>query len=336
MDAPAIAAGAAAAACAALMGLAIQRGATCTVAAVDEWLRERRATRLAALAEAALWVGAGLLIARAFGVLPRLPAGYPLSGWTFAGAALLGLGAFVNRACVFGAIARFGNGEWAYLATPLGFFAGCLSVEPLFAAMAPAPLAETPPALAAPASGLLALAGAWALWRVVAALRHAHQRAAAPARQRLGGAWTPRAATTVIGLSFLALLLLAGPWAYTDLLAELAHGMAHSVPARVGLFACLLAGALAGGAGRWRRGWPPARDWARCVAGGLLMGWGSLLIPGGNDGLILAGMPLGWPYAWAAFAMMVLVIAVAMAARQRWAAAASPETASRAAPPGAA
>ena len=39
------------------------------------------------------------------------------------------------------------------------------------------------------------------------------------------------------------------------------------------------------------------------------MGWGSLLIPGGNDGLILVGMPLLWPYAWVAFATMCVSIA---------------------------
>ena len=28
------------------------------------------------------------------------------------------------------------------------------------------------------------------------------------------------------------------------------------------------------------------------MAGGALMGWGSLLTPGSNEGLVLAGMPL--------------------------------------------
>ena len=46
------------------------------------------------------------------------------------------------------------------------------------------------------------------------------------------------------------------------------------------------------------------------------MGWGSLLIPGSNDGLILVGMPLLRPYAWAAFATMYLVIAGAEVLRR--------------------
>ena len=47
------------------------------------------------------------------------------------------------------------------------------------------------------------------------------------------------------------------------------------------------------------------------------MGWGSLLIPGGNDGLILVGMPLLWPYAWVAFATMCVTIGVALALGRR-------------------
>ena len=39
---------------------------------------------------------------------------------------------------------------------------------------------------------------------------------------------------------------------------------------------------------------------------------GGLLVPGHNDGLILIGMPLLWPYAWVAFLMMCLSIGVAM------------------------
>ena len=52
----------------------------------------------------------------------------------------------------------------------------------------------------------------------------------------------------------------------------------------------------------------------RCLVGGVLMGWGSLLLPGGNDGLILVGMPLAWPYAWLAFATMCVTIATAQLA----------------------
>ena len=112
--------------CAGVMGFAIQRGATCTVAAVDELVTRQRATRLVSIVEASAWVVAGLLFARALGVSWTMPAGYPVGIATMLGGALLGFGAYVNRACVFGAIARLGSGEWAYVATPVGFYVGCL------------------------------------------------------------------------------------------------------------------------------------------------------------------------------------------------------------------
>ena len=296
---------AAAVLCAGVMGFAIQRGATCTVAAVEEVLDDGRATRLRALVEASLWVAGGLALAQWLQRLPTAPAGHPLTRWVVLGGVLLGLGAWVNRACVFGAIARLGSGDFAYLATPLGFYLGCLSVDRVFAPPLPETIAGGSPLLRMPAWIALPFV-AVAAWRLAQALR---DRGAFAAR-----IWSPHTATTVIGITFFATLMLSGGWAYTDLLAELAHGMAASVVARGLLALALLLGAIWGGwsAGRLRRVPLRAAGVLRCLAGGLLMGWGSLLIPGGNDGLILVGMPLLWPYAWAAFAAMGLSIGAAL------------------------
>jgi len=141
-----------AAGCAAAMGFAIQRGATCAVVAVEEVLSEGRVTRLAAMAEAALWVAGGLFLARALGLLTAVPAGsYALTGWTVLGGVLLGLGAYVNGACAFGSVARLGRGEWAFLATQAGFFLGCLTFGPVIGG-APAPLPQSSPVPQAPAA----------------------------------------------------------------------------------------------------------------------------------------------------------------------------------------
>lgn len=307
-----------AALCAAVMGLAIQRGATCTVAAMDELLTARRPTRLLAMLEASIWVGGGVLLARALGHAAPGATGFALTGWTLAGAAVLGLGAVVNRACAFGTLARLGSGEWAYAATPLGFYLGVLSVDATFGPPAPQPLAGGSPVLLAPGWVLWSL-GAAAAARLVWAW---HRRRGANGAE--GPAWSPHAATAVIGITFVALLLLAGAWAYTDVLSDLADRMKTGVAAKLGprllLCAALLAGAVAGGAGagqlRWQR--PSMPTLLRCLAGGVLMGWGSLLIPGSNDGLILLGMPLLWPYAWAAFAAMCAVVAAALAGPRWW------------------
>jgi len=299
-----------------IMGFAIQRGATCMVAAVDEVVSERRFRRLSAMLAASMWVLAGLLIAQTYGALPQMPGGYAVTAYTVVGGAVLGIGAYVGRACVFGAIARFGNGEWAYLVVPVGFFVGCASVAPLFMPAMPVPLSDGSPVFGA---------GAWAavLCAVVAAVpilqawRRGRDGAALPAEARSGLAarvWSPGAATAVIGITFFFMMLLVGPWAYTDALADAARRMPHDIAARGLLMFALFAGAFIGGLTARRFGSTPVTParLARCFASGVLMGWGSLLIPGGNDGLILVGMPLLFPYAWIAMASMALAIAAAM------------------------
>jgi len=294
-----------------LMGFAIQRGGTCTVAAVEELLTQRRATRLASMAEASLWVAGGMATLQALNALPAVPAPYAVTAFTLFGGVLLGLGAWVNRACVFGAIARFGSGEWAYAATPLGYFAGCASVA-LFGTPTAQKLQALSPVLRFAGAAAIGF-GALALWRVLPVLKQPRRIA-----ERV---WAPHAATGVIGVTFLVALVLAGgTWAYTDVLNELARGMAGALSVRALLLLALFGGALLGGwtAGRLKPAMPRPGSVARCFAGGLLMAWGTLLIPGSNDGLILVGMPLLWPYAWLAFGTMCVTIAAAiLAARLR-------------------
>jgi toxin CptA len=301
-----------AALCAGVMGYAIQRGATCTVAAMDEVVNKRSVRRMTSLVEASLWVAGGLLVAQALHLLPTMPSGYPPTWWTLLGGVLLGVGAYINGACVFGAIARLGSGEWAYVVTPIGFYAGCLSVGRLFALPPHQTLPYGSPVLQAPGWVVL-LFLAFVVWRVAHPLWH-HGRNGLALR-----VWSPHAATTVIGITFVLMLLLVGAWAYTDVLAELARGMAASLVARSLLLLALLLGAAWGGwtAGRFRSTAVTPAQLLKCFVGGVLMGWGSLLIPGGNDGLILVGMPLLWSYAWLAFLAMCVSIGAAQLLRKR-------------------
>jgi hypothetical protein len=219
-----------------VMGFAIQRGATCTVAAMDEVVNKGRFHRLTSIVEASLWVVGGLLIAQALNLLGPMPAGYPVSYFTVLGAALLGIGAYVNRACVFGAVARLGSGEWAYLITPVGFYVGCLGAEHVFPGMSAKPGYDSP---VLRASSWVALGfGGLMLWRLFALLfTGAPEAAGEPWRRRWRArielrVWSPHVATTVIGITFFFALLLVGAWAYTDVLAELAMGMKSNPVAR--------------------------------------------------------------------------------------------------------
>ncbi len=299
-----------AAICAAIMGYAIQRGATCMVAAVDEVLTKRSAWRFLGLAEAAVWVAGGVLLWRVLGGQETLPIGYPMTLGTVAGGMLLGLGAFVTRACVFGAIARFGSGEWVFVLTPLGFYLGCLTIWPLIGSF-PAMHVASP---LFDAGWLLLPFAAFVVWRSIEAIR------AGRARMLAAHVWTPHRATAVIGIVFAISLIAIGPWAYTYALLALAQGRTDGVIVKLVLLFMLFAGALVGGwtAGRLELRAPTLETAIRCLGGGVLMGWGSLLIPGGNDELLLVGIPLLQAYAWVAVASMAVAIALGLAVERRF------------------
>lgn len=298
--------------CAGLMGFAIQRGGTCLVAAVDEIVTERRSSRIIAIAEASLLVAAGMVVAQLVGLVPMAPRAFALTGWTVAGGMIMGLGAYIAGACVFGAVARIGNGEIAYVLVPVGFFIGCVVALQLGMARLPHVVEGHSPVLSQSllfAGPLLLLAG-WRAWQTLHAVRR---------RDLLAYIWSPHVATAVIGVAFVILLLLAGPWNYTDYLAEAARHMAGNGANRAALLFALFAGATFGGwtAGRIRAVKPAFTALARCFAGGILLGLGGSLVPGANDGLILLGLPLFYPHAWLAFAGMLVAIAAALLLQQR-------------------
>lgn len=284
---------------AALMGMAIQRGATCMVAAVDEAIVARRYARALALAEAALWVGGLIAVAQLVGAFSMAPAHYPVGLLTIAGGVFLGLGAWINRACVFGAVARIGSGQWVYLATPIGFYLGCLI--PIGGPVATAG--------GAPFMHALPIAFAFtllAVWRLAEAARAPHA---------LDYLWHPHRATLLIAITFVTTMLTVGLWAYTDALAALAHSKEARLGLRGTMVLALLGGAVLGGfvEGKLHRQTIRPADLVRCLIGGALMGFGGMLVPGSNDGLIMVGLPLLQPYAWLAVAIMAATIAAAIA-----------------------
>jgi prolipoprotein diacylglyceryltransferase len=119
--------------------------------------------------------------------------------------------------------------------------------------------------------------------------------------------------------------LSVGSWSYTAALrAILNHGpLAHRFD--LAMLLAILGGAIVGG----RIGKVAIKqatrssllENARHLGGGLLMGLGGGLVPGGNDQLILFNAPLLEPFAWLALTTMTLTILVCLAFERRSAAA---------------
>jgi hypothetical protein len=117
-----------------------------------------------------------------------------------------------------------------------------------------------------------------------------------------------------MGVSNAVLYALHGNWAYT---ATLTRGVQQAMGAAVRpapivwlLFLFLIAGVAFSA---WQRRsfhlrWRPTMDWIRHPVGGTLMGFGAAMVPGGNDVLLLHGIPTLSPHAVPAYLAMLLGI----------------------------
>jgi hypothetical protein len=125
-------------------------------------------------------------------------------------------------------------------------------------------------------------------------------------------------AALLMGLAGGLILLLFGSAGYTTTFQQVveAHAGTRPMPAygRWLVLAAVLFGMFAS---TWQRGsfridWRPRLSWLRNIFGGVLMGLGCALLPGGNDALILYGIPGLSPHALPAYAALLLGIFVAL------------------------
>ena len=290
-----------------VMGMAVQRGNTCTVVAFDDLLHRRSPERLLAIAYCWLWVAGGLTLLKlttGFTLGAQL---FPITIWSVIGGLTLGIGAVVNGACTVGTVARIGSGEYTYGLTLVGFFLGCVLAPHVFGRTATSHTgsAAATTSVDYPVFALFGLAVVVAL--TVRRLA-THERESF--RDFLHKAWDPRTALMIVAVLFVVVVHVYGAWAYTDLLGDVAKGVDKQIVARFTLFAALLAGAIVGG--RTLRGTrtigPLAPRAIRCTLGGMLMGIGFSLAPGAFDGMTLLGQPLLLPFAWVVMGASYLTV----------------------------
>lgn len=301
--------------CAFLVGMAISASSTCAVTASREILFERRPDMLI-----------GFLIAMGVAGLVTLPLHWligpaahvapvvPVSSSLVLGAALIGLGAVINDACLLGTLARIGQGEVRFLALPFGLALGFALADRQSALVAGMPRPnphELPSAQGVAIVAVFAAMAAWAWQRRGKALRE---------NSRAGG-W-PRAMMLAMGLCGALLFCLAPQWTYSDAIHAIVRrgGMEMQVDTRAFAPAlALLAGALVSGlltrAFVFRA--PTAVTLARSLAGGTIMALGGTLIPGGNDSLLLAAIPSASLPGITAYAVMSVTVMAVLAARKR-------------------
>ena len=279
-----------------VVGVAIQRGNTCTVVAFDDLIFRRSPVRVLTFVYAWFLVAGGLtVLSLTTGFTPHAEL-FPVTVWSVVAGLVLGVGAVVNGACTNGTLARVGSGEYVSLMTFLGFTAGCV-IAPALGPVAAIQASKTPTAFS-PAYPVLALLGFGVA--VVLNVRRLVMGQHESFRDFLRSAWDPRTATFIIAVLFVLLVQIFGPWGYAELLGEVSRGAIADPVRRLALFAALFTGAVI--AGRTCKGprlvGPLRGRVIRCLIGGFIMGIGFSLGPGSFGGLTLYGQPLLLPYAW--------------------------------------
>ena len=300
-----------------VVGFCIQRAGICAVRATEQWVYYRRTSRVRAFFSTAAW--SGLVILPLTWLLPEsamLAEAAPVTWAVLVGGVLFGMGAALNGACALGTVAKLTCGRTDYLATLVGIFLGAIAAVSL-GIHAPATM---PSILAGP--GWLG----WAAWLAFGV-------AALPTVQHMGRVLrSPRLRlTTVVSFAVLGvcggmLHGTAGGWTYISLLASLADGAVGSASPRphTTVLVCTLA-LFAGGIGaavrlgRFALVTPSVWHCAPKLAGGAMMGIAAMMIPGGNDILLLSGLPSLNANAWAAYAAMMGSLWVVMLLHRAWA-----------------
>ena len=308
---------------AALLGFAAHRSSVCTVKAVMELMTTGRVFMLASFWRAALWVMAvDLVVYWASGAQPISAPAVPLSVWPFVGGVVFGVGAAMNKGCAFSTLNKLGSGNLGMVATLVGFFLGAAMLI-VFPMVPLTDLAEPLPALLMRRQDVAALLtvvlAVWAIrqaWRLWAG-RPGGQ---GPRRLLLSERYRLSTGAALIGLSAGTLFAVQGAWLYTSTIQSVAATIfaPDAGPSfdRLLLFLAVLVGV---GLSVWQRRafrlqFPGPVTASRHFAGGMMMGAGAAMIPGGNDVLVLQTIPLLLPHAILAYLGVLLGIYLVIAA----------------------
>ena len=291
-------------------GYAVNQGGACLVVAAHE-LHKRQPPRmfvgfLAASAAAGLVavpiVWTGILDAI---LVPSTSINFLL----LIGAIAFGFGALINGTCLLGSLARLGNGEIRLLALPLGLAIGILAADHgRFGYDATWPSLISRPSV----TGLVTLLALLAV--LVLALVFVSMKSVLRTRQ----GWSFGASMIGLGITGGLLYALSPAWTFVDLIQR-GLPLRMTPAGEVALTAVIssIAGALTASfrKGNLRLQLPTANGILQSFVGGTLMGIGIALIPGGNDGLILAAVPTLSPGGIVAYLLMTITIVFGFAAR---------------------
>ncbi len=286
----------------AILGFSAHRAGLCTVKAAAEVLTTRRGHFLWSFLKSAAWVMALTAVVGAFGH-PANFTRWPLTGLSVLGGVLFGVGAGLNGGCTFSTLTRAVDGNIGLWITVAGWPIGMWVATALPLSH---PMPVVVPQLDYPFAILLLLCIAL-LWESILIVRRFWRK---HKLHRVLGAsvYTLSAGAALVGISNAVIIEATGPWSFSSTILCGIGARSSTSCAQPVLAWGILGTAILGMAfsslqrGSFSLHLPRAGSALRHGAGGVLMGLGTVLVPGGNDGMILFAIPSLSPHALPAYA----------------------------------
>lgn len=285
------------------LGFALSRANTCTVTNTRTAIVDGNFGGLTGLVYAMAWAGlVGLALSLFAPSAFLLPSDITLDGTVVMGGAIMGIGAIVNNACLLGSVSRLGRGNVNYLFTLIGLgtalflFSGFLpDWLPKKEAIELHSIEESPMwFIGFLLFSLIVSISVWRLWKTKN---------------------TRIIALAFVGVSGGLLFAFEPGWTYSTLFFTLwlwpddFFVWLDELSAVTIFTGAVLSAYLKDKLAFVNFDWIAA---SRSLLGGLLMGFGAKLVPGGNDSLLLWAIPGSAYYAMVGYAVMIVTIAAYM------------------------
>lgn len=289
-----------------VLGFALNRASTCTVAATTRWVTTGKFDWLLGILIAVCWSAVTLFILRELfpGQIVN-PLVAPINPTLLMASILMGIGAYLNGGCFIGSIGRISSGNLSYLMTFAGLaFSRLLGNQGI--------LLETFSQERSPNSlGMEPLVYWSAAFLFSAVFIYSCVRIFRKRQQAI-------IALCVMGV-FAALTFVSNPdWSYEAWIGRVVSGQGLSDSYEIEFTVlALFVGAFMSSAlnGKFALKTPSLLVMVTCFFGGSLMGLGALFVPGGNDTLLLWTIPNFAIHGFVAYTTMVATVAVLVLAR---------------------
>lgn len=304
------------------IGFTSHRASICTVRAVAEIFTTRRFNLIASFLKTSIWVVSLSFIFLIWTDQSPDFQHWPMSLTSVAGGLLFGAGSAVNGGCTFSTITRLGDGDpnlaVTVLAWPLGAVMGSFLMRAGHLEL-PMPIHTDLPRPDSPMIWvILALSLGWVVWQLAVIMRPLLRAGAFP-QAALAPQYRLTVAAAVMAIGNLLLYNQFRAWSFTSVTLSTVLPSRFPTSTSIELLWAVLLVALFGVfvSAILRKSFVRhSLTGGRIIqhgTGGLAMGVGAAMIPGGNDSLVLYGMASLSPHAFPAYAAILVGIALVFA-----------------------